>query len=93
MALVHAAPSQYIPGNAHPAANGPRPGVTARGFTASVARAGGVAPAALPPSSRLIAAIFAALYAFVVAAGLLVVHNPAARLARNEFHRTQGHRR
>ena len=65
----------------------------AGGSTGSVVCTVAVAPAALPPSSRPIAAAFAALYAFVVAAGLLVVHNPAARLARNEFHRTQEHRR
>jgi len=75
VALVHAAPSQYIPGNAHLAANGARHGVTARGFTASVAGTVAVAPAALPPSSRLIAAAFAALYAFVVAAGLPLSEN------------------
>jgi len=63
------------------------------GFTGFVVCTVALTSAALPPSSRLIAAAFAAPYAFVVAAGLLFVHHPAARLARNEFHRTQGHRR
>jgi len=63
------------------------------GFTGFVVCTVALASGGLPPSSRLIAAAFAAPYASVVAAGLLFVHHPAARLARNEFHRTQEHRR
>ena len=55
------------------------------GFTGFVVCTVALTSAALPPSSRLIAAAFAAPYAFVVAAGLLFVHHPATRLARMNF--------